>query len=70
MVQNIRSAPIPNDSFYGMKQFYFLGPQERFVEQKVVNMLKAIANFKIQQYLFKHLFNLLNFAMDDPVVLT
>ena len=69
MVQKIRSAPIPNDSFYGKKQFYFLGPK-RFVEQKVVNMLKAIANFKIQQYLFKHLFNLLNFAMDDPVVLT
>ena len=68
MVQNIRSAPIPNDSFYVMKQFYFIGPK-RFVEQKVANMLKVIANFKSQQNLFKHWFNLLHFAVDDPVVL-
>jgi hypothetical protein len=57
MVQNIRSAPIPNDSFYGKKQFYFLGPK-RFVEQKDVNMLKATANFKIQKNLFNHWFDL------------
>ena len=34
---------------------------------KFGNILKAITNFETHQNLFKHLFTLLHFAMDDPV---